>query len=186
MSWLTGQWSQVGEVAAKAVLMYAVALVGLRVGERRTLAQWTLIDVITAVALGAVVGRTTVASTQSLVTGAVALLVLVAVHRVASVVRFSPAGSRLLDHRVRVLVLHGEIRRRQLRLCGLTDEDLWSQLRQRGVLELSGIAYVLYEAKGTLSIVPATAVSGGLPLGLRRGLEGAAAYDLPAPADGPV
>jgi len=40
MSWLTGQWSQVGEVAAKAVLMYAVAVVGLRIGERRTLAQW--------------------------------------------------------------------------------------------------------------------------------------------------
>jgi len=101
-------------------------------------------------------------------------------------VRFSPAGSRLLDHRVRVLVLHGEVRRHQLRLCGLTDEDLWSQLRQRGVLDLSGIAYVLYEAKGTLSIVPTTAVAGGLPVGLRRGLEAAAAYDPPAPGDRPV
>jgi len=30
VQWLTGQWSQLGEVVAKAVLMYAVALVGLR------------------------------------------------------------------------------------------------------------------------------------------------------------
>jgi len=32
--------------------MYGAALVLLRVGERRTLAQWTLIDVVAAVALG--------------------------------------------------------------------------------------------------------------------------------------
>ena len=69
MSWLTGGWAHLGAVAGKAALMYATALVALRLGERRTLAQWTIIDFATAVAMGAIIGRTAIAGTQSYATG---------------------------------------------------------------------------------------------------------------------
>lgn len=42
VSWVVGQWSQLGVVAGKAALMYVTALVG----ERRTLPQWTIIDFV--------------------------------------------------------------------------------------------------------------------------------------------
>src|SRR4051794_27093852 len=106
MSWLTGQASEGWTVAAKAVLMYATALVALRLGERRTLAQWTIIDFASAVAMGAIIGRTAIAE-QSYLTGAVALVTIVLVHRVASLLRFQPVLGKLVDHRVRVLVDHG-------------------------------------------------------------------------------
>ena len=99
MTWLVGQWSQLGEVVGKAVLIYMVALVGLRLGERRTLAQWTIIDFATAVAVGAIVGRTAIAGTQSFVSGAAALLTLIVVHRLASLLRFRPLLGKLADHR---------------------------------------------------------------------------------------
>lgn len=155
MSWFTSSWHEVGITAAKAVLMYATALFGLRLGERRTLAQWTAIDFVAAVAIGAVVGRTAIAGTQSYVVGAVALVSLIVVHRLASVARFRPSLRRLIDHRVRVLVVDGQIRRRQLRVCGLTDDDVLAEMRQRGVFDLSAVRYVLYEGKGELTIVPA-------------------------------
>ena len=152
--WLSGQWAHVGEVALKATLMYATALLGLRLGERRTLAQWTIIDFVTATAMGAIVGRTAIADDQSYLTGAVALFTLIVVHRLASLLRFRPLLGKLSDHRIRVLVAHGELRRDQLRLCGLTDNDVYAQLRHRGVFDLSAIRYVLYESKGDLTIVP--------------------------------
>lgn len=152
-SWLVGDAAQLGEVAAKALLMYLVALIGLRFSERRTLAQWRLIDFATAVAMGAIIGRTIVADSQSLVTGAVALVVLVALHRLISVARFLQPVSLTLDHRVRVLVVHGELRRAELRRCGLTDDDLYSQLRQQGVQRLAELRYVIYEPAGELSLV---------------------------------
>lgn len=161
MSWITGHWQDLGAVAGKAGLMYLTAIVGLRVGERRTLAQWTIIDFITAVAIGAIVGRTAVADTQSYITGAIALVTLVAVHRFVSVLRFSPPLSRLSEHRIRVLVRHGKLQRWQLRLCGLTDKDLYAHLRERGVFDLAGLRYVLYEAKGGLTIVHGEAAGGG-------------------------
>jgi uncharacterized membrane protein YcaP (DUF421 family) len=153
MAWLTGNWVHLGVVAGKAALMYVTALVALRMGERRTLSKWTLIDFVAAVAVGAVVGRTAIASSQSFITGAVALVVLVVCHRVASLLRFSPVFGRMMDHRIRVLLVDGRIRERQLRLCGLTRGDLFSHLRRQGVFALSGVRLVLYEARGDLTVV---------------------------------
>ncbi len=154
MDWIVGNWPHLPAVVGKVALMYAVALVGLRAGQRRTLAQWTITDFITAVAVGAVVGRTAVASTQSFLTGAAALLTLIVMHRLASLLRMHPKLRRLFDHPVRVLVAHGELRTAQLRRCGLTDDDVFSHLREHGVLDVAHVKYLLFEAEGALTIVP--------------------------------
>jgi uncharacterized membrane protein YcaP (DUF421 family) len=176
MSWIVDHWDHLGLVAGKAVLMYVTAVVGLRLGERRTLAQWTIIDFATAVAVGAIVGRTATAGTQSYATGAVALMTLIAVHRLTSLLRFHPVVGKLFDHRIRVLVDHGQLRRRQLRVCGLTDNDLYAQLRQRGVFDLARLRYVLYEAKGDLTVVPDRDAAGSEPPLVRAGLDSAEGY----------
>ncbi|HEU0128458.1 MAG TPA: hypothetical protein VFQ48_07620 [Pseudonocardiaceae bacterium] len=56
--WLINGWAEPGIAAIKAVLMYLIALLGLRVTHRRTLSQWTTIDFAAEVAMGAIVGRT--------------------------------------------------------------------------------------------------------------------------------
>lgn len=111
------------------------------------------IDFAAAVAVGAIVGRTAIAEGQSYAVGAVALLSIVAVHRLASLLRFRPLFTKLTDHRVRVLVADGKVRPRQLRICGLTDGDLFAELRLKGVFDVRELRYVLYEAKGGLTIV---------------------------------
>jgi uncharacterized membrane protein YcaP (DUF421 family) len=176
MSWLIGQASSEWEVAAKAGLMYATALLALRIGERRTLAQWTIIDFATAVAMGAIIGRTAIAGTQSYLTGAVAVCTLVAIHRIASVLRFQPLLAKLFDHRIRVLLADGELRPRELRKCGLTDGDLFTQLRQRGIFAIDDVRYVLYEPKGRITVVPHEVPSRPDPELLRDGLAHAVAY----------
>lgn len=169
MSWLGAPSSDLAITAGKAALMYATALIGLRLGERRTLAQWTAIDFAAAVAMGAIVGRTAVASNQSYAVGAVALLTIIAAHRLVSVGRFNRLFNKLADHRIRILVADGRLRRRELRICGLTDNDLFAQLRQRGVTSLAGVRYVFYEAKGGLTIVRSDEPAGELVEAAREG-----------------
>jgi uncharacterized membrane protein YcaP (DUF421 family) len=176
VSWIVDHWEHLGPVAGKAVLMYTTAVVGLRLGERRTLAQWTIIDFATAVAIGAIVGRTAIAGTQSYATGAVALLTLIAVHRLASLLRFRPVAGKLFDHRVRILVDHGHLRRHQLRICGLTDNDLYAQLRQRGIFDIARLRYVLYETKGGLTVVPERGAQAPEPPLVQAGLDSADGY----------
>ncbi|MDQ2848660.1 MAG: DUF421 domain-containing protein [Actinomycetota bacterium] len=153
VDWIVGNWSHLGVVAGKAALMYAVAVFGLRIGQRRTLAQWTIIDFVTAVAVGAVVGRTAIAGNQSFITGGVALLSLIAAHRLVSLLRLHPSLRAVFDHPVRVLVHDGMLRPGQLRRCGLTDEDVFAHLRQQGVDDLDQLKYLIYEAAGQLTIV---------------------------------
>ena len=176
MSWLTGDSAHLGIVAAKAALMYFTALLALRVGERRTLAQWTIIDFATAVAMGAIIGRSAVAGSQSYATGAVAIVTLIVAHRVVSVLRFNRFLGKLADHRVRVLVEGGQVRRRELRRCGLTDDDLFAQLRQKGVFSLDDIRYVLYEAKGDVTVVRRSPATTEPPPLVEAGLDGSAGY----------
>jgi uncharacterized membrane protein YcaP (DUF421 family) len=174
--WLGGQGDELVEVVVKALLMYVVALAGLRVAHRRTLSQWTAIDFAAAVAIGAILGRTTIATGQSFLVGAVALLTILAAHTVVTFLRYRPLVAKATDHRVRVLLEHGQLRRRQMRLCGLTDNDLLSQLRRAGVQELSELRYVLYETKGELSLVWERDPAQPDPALVRRGLDDAAGY----------
>jgi uncharacterized membrane protein YcaP (DUF421 family) len=176
MTWLVGHWPNLAEVAARAVLIYLAALLALRVASRRTLAQWTAIDFAAAVAVGSIMGRTALAGDQTFLMGAVALLVIIAAHWLASVARFHPLLAKLADHRVRLLVVNGELRRGQLRLCALTENDVAAQLREKGFHDYSGLRYVLYETKGGLTVVPESGQEdGGL---VRLALEHATGHPL--------
>src|SRR3954462_10322445 len=155
-TWLVGQADTLVGVAGKAVLMYGTAVVGLRIAHRRTLSQWTAIDFAAAVAIGAVMGRTAVAEGQSFLVGAVALETFLAAHALVTLGRGNRWFAKEVDHRVRVLVDNGRLRRDQLRLCGLTENDVLAKLRELGVGELDELRYVLYETKGGLTIVRET------------------------------
>lgn len=154
MAWLTGHWNDTWMVAAKAVLLYATALAGLRFGTRRTLAQMSPFDFITAAAMGAIIGRTSTSSGTSYVAGAVAVVTLIAVHRLVSLLRYQPSVRRLTDPRIRVLAADGCVRSHQLRICGLTEDDLQAALRQQGLRCLDEARLVLYERAGAITVVP--------------------------------
>jgi uncharacterized membrane protein YcaP (DUF421 family) len=147
---------------AKAVLMFAVAVVGLRLGERRTLAQLGAFDFAVAVAIGSIIGRTVTASDTSFLTGAVALVTLLAVHRLVALARRRSRIARAFDHPPRVLVAQGKIQRRELARAGLTDADVHALLRQQGVDDLGRVGYLLYETRGATTLVGADREPGPL------------------------
>lgn len=153
MGWFIDNWNELGGTVGKAALMYVVAMVGLRIGDRRTFAQWAMNDFITVVAIGSVVGRTAIAGDQSFVTGAIALITLIFVHHLVNYLRFRPKFHKVFDHPVRVLVEDGRLRLDQLRGSGLTDEDVFAQLRVRGVYDIAELKFLLYESAGGLTII---------------------------------
>ena len=65
--------------------------------------------------------------------------------------------------------------------CGLTDEDLFTQLRQRDVFAIEDVRYVLYEPKGSITVVPHEVSADPEPQLVREGLEHAAGYRRAAP-----
>lgn len=162
MTELFGNVVVLGWVAVKAALMFAVAVAGFRLGERRTLAELGVIDFVVAVAAGAIVGRTATASTTPFSTGAVALAALLVVHRFVAAARRRTRLGRLVDHPPRLLVAHGSIQERELARAGLTVADVATLLRQRGIVDLDDVAYLLYEARGAVTLIRTGDPSGPL------------------------
>jgi uncharacterized membrane protein YcaP (DUF421 family) len=159
---LIGGASGLGWVAVKAVLLFTVAVIGLRLGERRTLAQLSAFDFAVAVAIGAIIGRGATASDTSFATSAVALVTLLVAHRVVAIARLHSRVIRLIDHPPRVLVARGQLQRKELARAGLTDADVYALLRENGVGDLSQVGYLLYETRGTVTVIGADREPGPL------------------------
>ncbi|HEX6519744.1 MAG TPA: enoyl-CoA hydratase-related protein [Streptosporangiaceae bacterium] len=153
MAQLIGDASGLGWVAVKAVLLFAVAVIGLRLGERRTLAHLSAFDFAVAVAIGAIIGRGATASDTSFASSAVALITLLVAHRLIAIGRRHSRVARLIDHAPRVLAVDGELQERELARAGLTDEDVYALLREHGVGDLGQVRYLLYEPRGSVTVV---------------------------------
>jgi uncharacterized membrane protein YcaP (DUF421 family) len=161
---LFGGASGLGWVAVKGVLLFTVAVIGLRLGERRTLAQLSAFDFAVAVAVGAVIGRGATAADTSFATSAIALVTFLVAHRVVAILRRHSRFVRLIDHPPRVLVARGELQARELTRAGLTDADVQALLREKGVSDLSQVGYLLYEPRGAVTLIGADAELGQLVL----------------------
>jgi uncharacterized membrane protein YcaP (DUF421 family) len=159
---LVGGTNGLGWVAVKAVLIFAAVVIGLRLGERRTLAQLGAFDFAVAVAIGAIIGRTVISSSTSFATGAVALVTLLVAHRLVALARRHSQVARIIDHPPRVLVAGGQIRDRELARAGLTTTDVYAMLRQRGVGDLGEVGYLLYETRGATTLIGADGEPGPL------------------------
>jgi uncharacterized membrane protein YcaP (DUF421 family) len=165
---LIGGSSALGWVALKAVLLFTVAVIGLRLGERRTIAQLSAFDFAVAIAIGAIIGRGATASDTSFVTSAVALVTLLVAHRVVATLRRHSRVVRLIDHPPRVLVARGEMQAEALARADLTAEDVYALLRQNGVGDLGQVGYLIYEARGAVTVIGADSEPGPL---VRDGLD---------------
>jgi uncharacterized membrane protein YcaP (DUF421 family) len=177
---LVGGTGNLGWVAIKAVLIFAVAVIGLRLGERRTLAQLGAFDFGVAVAIGAIIGRTVTTSSASFATGAVALVTLLVVHRLVAFARRHSRIARIIDHPPRGLIARGEIQDRELARAGLTAADLYALLRQHGVDDLGQVGYLLYETRGVTTVIGADAEPGPL---MRDGLFAAGYREVAKPIE---
>jgi uncharacterized membrane protein YcaP (DUF421 family) len=175
MTELVGGGAGLGWVAVKALLLYLTAVVGFRVGDRRTLAEMSPFDFVAAVAVGAIVGRVPNASETSYLAGAITLATLLIAHRLLMRLRYIPSLAHLIERTPRVLVADGQVVERELRRCGLTYADLYSQLRQSGVGELAEVRYLIFEPSGQLSLIRRTEANSPLPELVRDAVAPAAA-----------
>lgn len=160
---LVDGWRPAAYAALKAVAMFVTATAAFRLTQRRTIAQFTPFDWITAVAVGAIVGRTATSANTSWLTGTAALLALIAAHAVVARLRFVPWMRRLVDPPVRVLIQDGRPHQANLKRCKMTRTDLDAVLREHGHQSPADIRLAIFESKGAISIFANPEPPGGPP-----------------------
>jgi uncharacterized membrane protein YcaP (DUF421 family) len=145
-------WRPAAYAALKALALFVTAATAFRLTPRRTIAEFTPFDWVTAVAAGAIVGRTATAADTSWLTGSAALLALIAAHDIVARLRFIPWVRRLVDPPVRVLIRDGQLNEPNLRRCKITRADLDAILRQHGHRTPADVGLALFETKGVVSV----------------------------------
>ncbi|MEJ2863647.1 DUF421 domain-containing protein [Actinomycetospora flava] len=141
------------QVVVATVGICLTLLVLVRLSGARSLATMSGTDVACVIALGAMVGRTTLLADPTLATGAIALVVLFGLQRLLARLERRPAWGRLLTRRPVVLVVDGEVRAEGLRRARMSDDDLRQRLRLAGAARRDEVRLAVLERTGQVSMV---------------------------------
>lgn len=150
---LGATWGQVAAVAVTTVGMYLALVVLIRVVGQRSLAMMSGFDVGCVVALGAVVGRTVLLETPTLVVGVVALLSLFSMQALLSLFRRRRSFDRWINRPPVLLVDDGRLLHDNMRRAHVAEDELRQRLRLAGVHRLDEVRCVVLERTGAVSVL---------------------------------
>lgn len=148
-------WSQVARVLLVGASTYAGLVLLLRLSGKRTLAKLNAFDLIVTVALGSTLSSVLLDGAIAWTEGMAALAVLVVLQLlVALVTTWVPGARDVVTSRPSVLLLDGELDRTAARRARISPAEVRQAVRSSGHGDLAGIAAVVLETDGTLSVVP--------------------------------
>jgi uncharacterized membrane protein YcaP (DUF421 family) len=149
-----GPWAFLIEVVPRAVIMYIVLLVSMRLMGKRVAAQLSITELAVILMLGAALGVPIQVSSQGVLPAVVVLLTVVCLQRGSSRAALRSRRIELLTQGDVVLVVReGRILLQCLRDNQMSREMLASELRAADIAHLGELRRVYLEASGALSIV---------------------------------
>jgi uncharacterized membrane protein YcaP (DUF421 family) len=158
MDWWFGLSSRaeelsVGQMSARAFVMYVALLIIVRTGKKRFLGRATAFDIILVITLGSIAARA-ITGGAGFFAAMLALVTLVVTHWVFSwLARDSGFFSHLIKGRSTVLVKDGQVNRAAMRAEHISDDDLAEDLRDKGFGAHRDIAEARLERSGKVSVV---------------------------------
>ena len=152
--WLGTSWRTIGYVIVGTVATYVSTIVAIRLAGRRTVAQLSAFDVVVTVAIGSLVASTAASSDPSYAQGMTALVTLLLLQvGIAAVRQRSATFRRILDFKPDTVVEAGRVHLPKGPLTSqMTQDELRSKLRERGVFDLDDVALVVVEPTGEVSV----------------------------------
>jgi uncharacterized membrane protein YcaP (DUF421 family) len=141
------------QMSLRAVVVFVVAAVLMRLGSKRFMGKSTPLDVLLGIVLGAVVSRA-INGGAAFGPTLVASAVLVALHgALTEIATRWPRTGRLLKGRTRVLVRDGRVLPVELQRSNVDLDDLHEALRHHGVLRVDQVKEARLERNGDISVV---------------------------------
>ena len=142
-------------MAWRTFVVFCVAVLLARLGARRFLAHNAGFDIMVAIALGSVLSRAINGQAAFFPTLGASIL-LVGLHHVLATLSFRWHWiSVLIKGRSFTLVRNGTVDRREMARTKITDDDLDSNLRLRGVARRDEVEEARLERNGAISVVRA-------------------------------
>lgn len=147
-------WSGLLRILSVAPLAYAILVLALRIGGKRTLAKMNAFDLVVTVALGSTLSSVITSKQLPFAEGALALVLLVVLQGLVSwsAVRVAPVA-KLMKSEPRLLFHRGGFLDAALREERLLREEVYQAMRSQGHLTIASVEAVVLETNGRLSVI---------------------------------
>jgi uncharacterized membrane protein YcaP (DUF421 family) len=143
-----------GQMALRAILIYTLALVLVRIASKRFLSQATAFDVIVAIMIGSILSRAINGSAPMLPT-IMAAGALVGLHWVFASLALDTSFGSVFKGEPRLLIKDGQVQHEAMRQARLSSADLDQALRlQSKQTDPSQIRRAYLERNGSISVIP--------------------------------
>ena len=139
--------------ALRAVAVYALMLLVIRVSGKRAIGNFTAFDLLVALMLGEVVDEI-IYGDVTFVQGALVILVVTALQYGNSWLSYWDHGSdRILEGTPTIIVRDGELDRRGMRAERMNAKDVMAELRLYGISDVREVKLALLEVDGRVSVI---------------------------------
>jgi uncharacterized membrane protein YcaP (DUF421 family) len=149
-----GDQMNMWQMSARAILMFFISLVLIRIGGMRLVGKRSVFDTIIIITLGSVLARGVVGASPFLATVAASTAMILVSKLIALACCFSESFDNLVKGKSLLLYDEGQILWRNLKSASLSKEDLMESLRlETKSDDLSRILKAFLESNGRISFV---------------------------------
>lgn len=139
---------------SRAFILYILIIICMRVMGKRQLGELQPTELVITILLSEIAAIPMQDNALPLGNSIVAVLLLVALEVFNSVVVLKVPGMRsLLQGNSLVIIRDGVIDQKQMKRLRFTMDDLFDQLRQKDVFDISDVRYAIVETNGQLSVM---------------------------------
>ena len=140
-------------MAVRAILMFFVALLFIRIAGMRAFGTRTPFDVVLTITIGALLSRC-ISGHYPVLSCLAGALTLSLTHRlVAHAAYRSKKIRRTVQGAAVILYEHGKRNETNLKRCSVHDDDIQAALRQQGLKNMSAVESMWFEINGSITIV---------------------------------
>ncbi|MDQ6712647.1 MAG: DUF421 domain-containing protein [Candidatus Dormibacteraeota bacterium] len=138
----------------RAIIIYIVFFVGLRLFGKRELGQFTTFDLVLVLLVANALQPAITGPDQSVTGGAIIIAILLLFNRGIALLRSRwPWFDTLIEPPPTVVVRDGQISKAALEKEGLSDADVEMAVREHGVDKVSEVKLAVLENDGSISVV---------------------------------
>jgi uncharacterized membrane protein YcaP (DUF421 family) len=142
------------QITIRGLIVFAAALIMMRIGDRRALARKTAFDTVLLVVLASVLARAVNGSAPFFATLGACFVIVIAHRLLAHVAFHFAAFGNLVKGRDKILVQNGDYRRDTMRQTAVSADDLGEDLRLSAEIEgIEKVKIARLERSGDLSFI---------------------------------
>lgn len=141
-------------ISYRTTIVYFVVLIAIRVMGKREVGKLTVFDLVISIMFAEVAIMIVDDPDRPFVEGVLPIAILVLIQIMMSILSLKSRRFRLLlDGRPSVLIRHGKIDREVLRKQKYNLDDLFNQLREKNITNISDVEFAVLETTGKLSVI---------------------------------